>query len=147
MDNYPEEELDLETVLREEFELEDFLNNKILKKTLTNDYQKQFDKKIKNKFYLLYNVYLENFPNMFGELDFSELYNILYNNVSKKYNTEILYDEFETTAEILLAQYQRDEKRKNRMNLQTDNIIIGTKIKSKNVNTEKKVSWANLVKN
>ena len=147
MDNYPEEELDLETVLREEFELEDFLNNKILKKTLTNDYQKQFDKKIKNKFYLLYNVYLENFPNMFGELDFSELYNILYNNVSKKYNTEILYDEFETTAEILLAQYQRDEKRKNRMNLQTDNIIIGKKITSKNVNTEKKVSWANLVKN
>jgi hypothetical protein len=147
MNNYPEEELDLETVLREEFELEDFLNNKILKKTLTNDYQKQFDKKIKNKFYLLYNVYLENFPNMFGELDFSELYNILYNNVSKKYNTEILYDDFETTAEILLAQHQRDEKRKNRMNLQTDNIIIGKKITSKNLNTEKKVSWANLVKN
>lgn len=147
MNNYPEEELDLETVLREEFELEDFLNNKILKKTLINDYQKQFDKKIKNKFYLLYNVYLENFPNMFGELDFSELYNILYNNVSKKYNTEILYDEFETTAEILLAQHQRDEKRKNRMNLQTDNIIIGKKITSKNLNTEKKVSWANLVKN
>ena len=83
-----EQELDIETVLREEFDENDFWENKILRNQLINEHQLLFKKKMENNFYRLFMMYLDDYPNMFENLDFDEMFNILYSCVIKNYNIE-----------------------------------------------------------
>ena len=67
-----DEELDIETVLREDFDENDFLENETLKKRLKDDHKLLFQKKIQGKFYQLFMMYLDDYPNMFKNLNFDE---------------------------------------------------------------------------
>ena len=107
-----EQELDVETILREEFDESDFWENKTLRKRLINEHQLLFKKKMENNFYRLFMMYLDDYPNMFENLDFDEMFNILYSCVIKNYNIEKLYDDYENTADILLEQYKKESSTK-----------------------------------
>ena len=139
-----DEELDIETVLREDFDENDFLENEILKKKLKDDHKLLFQKKIQGKFYQLFMMYLDDYPNMFKNLDFDEMFEMLYTFVLKDYNIEKLYSDYENTADILLEQYKKEttinqEKKENN--------IKPTILKVSSSGISKSTSWANLVKN
>ena len=103
-----DEELDIETVLREDFDENDFLENETLKKRLKDDHKLLFQKKIQGKFYQLFMMYLDDYPNMFKNLNFDEMFEMLYTFVIKDYNIEKLYSDYENTADILLEQYKKE---------------------------------------
>lgn len=139
-----DEELDIETVLREDFDENDFLENETLKKILKDDHKLLFQKKIQGKFYQLFMMYLDDYPNMFKNLDFDEMFEMLYTFVLKDYNIEKLYSDYENTADILLEQYKKEttinqEKKENN--------IKPTILKVSSSGISKSTSWANLVKN
>ena len=139
-----DEELDIETVLREDFDENDFLENETLKKRLKDDHKLLFQKKIQGKFYQLFMMYLDDYPNMFKNLNFDEMFEMLYTFVIKDYNIEKLYSDYENTADILLEQYKKEttinqEKKENN--------IKPTILKVSSSGISKSTSWANLVKN
>lgn len=140
-----EEVLDIKTVIREEFDENDFWENKTLKKQLVNEHELLFRKKMENNFYKLFMMYLDDYPNMFENLDFDEMFNILYSCVIKNYNIEKLYDDYENTADILLEQYKKESCTKVKQEKHNTKTTI---LKMNSSNTCKKnTSWANLVKN
>tara|TARA_X000000950_G_scaffold288349_2_gene404623 strand:+ start:940 stop:1386 length:447 start_codon:yes stop_codon:yes gene_type:complete len=139
-----DEELDIETVLREDFDENDFLENEILKKKLKDDHKLLFQKKIQGKFYQLFMMYLDDYPNMFKNLDFDEMFEMLYTFVLKDYNIEKLYSDYENTADILLEQYKKETTIKQE---KKENNIKPTILKVSSSGISKSTSWANLVKN
>ena len=139
-----DEELDIETVLREDFDENDFLENETLKKILKDDHKLLFQKKIQGKFYQLFMMYLDDYPNMFKNLDFDEMFEMLYTFVLKDYNIEKLYSDYENTADILLEQYKKETTIKQE---KKENNIKPTILKVSSSGISKSTSWANLVKN
>ncbi len=139
-----DEELDIETVLREDFDENDFLENETLKKRLKDDHKLLFQKKIQGKFYQLFMMYLDDYPNMFKNLNFDEMFEMLYTFVIKDYNIEKLYSDYENTADILLEQYKKETTIKQE---KKENNIKPTILKVSSSGISKSTSWANLVKN
>ena len=140
-----ENELDLETVLREDFDEEDFLNNEKLYKILEITHGETISNKIENKFYRLYVLYKKKYPHIFSCMDFDILYNILYESIIKSYNCEILYKDYNYVSNVLID----DMKKEQQEELTTQSTSINQTIKFKRSGDLKssKITWANLVKN
>ena len=113
--NAPYEELDLEDTLRNEFDLDDFLENKILKNELEEEHYTTFKSKTQFELYKLFQHYITQYPYLFSDVDFDELFEFLYSCVIKNYNIEKLYKNYEHTSNLLLEQYDKEVFTLNKM--------------------------------
>ena len=105
-ENY-DEYTDALQFLKDNYTNEEILNNeKILNMVQTNhEYNFNMDMRntieyLKDKYTKLYD-YVDIFKNDKNNVNYERLYDIIYDNITKKYNFDLVYDEPEKIMEIL----------------------------------------------
>ena len=105
-----EEDIDLEDTLRNDFDLDDFLENEATRKIIEYDFYKKFNLKTYDKLIGLLTHYESIFPALFQNVDYDVFIKMVYESTFKNYNLELLYENKKETMNLLIDNYERQQK-------------------------------------
>lgn len=145
--NFEEEDIDLEDTLRNDFDLDDFLENKATRKIIEHDFYKKFNLKTYDKLIGLLTHYESIFPALFQSVNYDDFIKMVYESTFKNYNLELLYENKEETMDLLIDNYEKQQKVKSNNTKAVNNTLYINTSKEKSGGdhgTQTTFSWKNL---